>query len=58
MSVMLGSPDVELIGNTMRTKRNTDFYHGGTTIGEKEADDYVKFVETVIGAVSRKIKKK
>ena len=35
MSELLHMPDVETIGNAMRTKRNLDLYEGGTLISEK-----------------------
>ncbi len=48
MSEILEDEDVAAIGNAMRMKRNTDLYGGGELIGEKEAEDYLKFVRKVI----------
>ena len=45
MSEILKDADVFTIGNVMRQKRNFDFYGGGESVTEKEADDYLKFVE-------------
>lgn len=51
MGDILGDRDVTSIGNAMRMKRNTDLYGGGEIIGEKEAADYLKFVQGVIEKV-------
>ena len=49
MSQLLQDEDILIIGDAMRSKRNYDFYHGGDfLITEKEADDYLKFVQKVI----------
>ena len=53
MSEILGDPDLFTMGDAMRTRRNTNLYGGGRPVGEKEADDYLRFTETVI----RRIKK-
>jgi len=51
MSEILENPDVLTLGDAMRNKRNSDFYGGGESITEKEAEDYLKFVEKTLGAV-------
>lgn len=51
MSELLQDKDVLTIGDAMRTKRNDDFYNAGELITEKEADDYLEFVEGVIQKV-------
>ena len=51
MSEILENPDVLTLGDAMRTKRNSDFYGGGESITEKEAEDYLKFVEKTLGFV-------
>jgi hypothetical protein len=51
MSEILKNPDVLTLGDAMRTKRNSDFYGGGESITEKEAEDYLKFVEKTLGSV-------
>lgn len=48
MSEILGDEDVLIIGNAMRMKRNTDLYGGGELVGEKEASDYLKFVQKIV----------
>lgn len=48
MGEILGDDHVTSVGNAMGMKRNTDFYGGGEIIGEKEAVDYLKFVQKTI----------
>lgn len=48
MSEILDEADILTIGNAMRMKRNFDFYGGGESISEKEANDYLAFVEKVM----------
>ncbi len=45
---ILADEDVTSAGNAMRMKRNTDLYGGGEIISEKDAADYLKFVQKVI----------
>jgi hypothetical protein len=47
MSEILKDPDVLVFGNGMRMKRNQDLYGGGEPITEKEAVDYLAFVQRV-----------
>jgi len=47
MSEILKDPDVLVLGNGMRMKRNQDLYGGGDLISEKEAADYFAFVQKV-----------
>lgn len=56
MNEILKNNDIWTIGNAMRTKRNDDFYGGGEFIGEKEAEDYTKFVEGVIQKVRKAVR--
>ena len=51
MSVILKNPDVFTIGNAMRMKRNEDLYGGAESVSEKEADDYLAFVEKILKTV-------
>lgn len=53
ISEILGDEDVASIGNAMRMKRNTDLYGGGELVGEKEAQDYLKFVQKVVKKAKR-----
>lgn len=53
MSHILKDPQILALGDLMRVKRNHDFYDGGVPIGKKEADDYLKFVEYVVGLVHK-----
>lgn len=48
LAELLKDPDIELIGNEMRTKRNWDFYGEGIVISEKEASDYLRWAHTVL----------
>ncbi len=56
MSEILQNSDIMAIGNAMRMKRNYDFYGGGESISEKEADDYLKFVEKVFQMVQKQLR--
>ena len=44
---------IEAIGGAMRSKRNVDFYDGGVEVTEKEAQEYLDYVDGVL----QKIKK-
>src|SRR3990170_3500458 len=56
MSEILKDPDILTFGNAMRTKRNADFYGGGQIITEKEAEDYLRFVERTFASVHKVVK--
>jgi hypothetical protein len=45
---ILADEDLDIFGNTMRQRRNKDFYDGGAIITETEAQQYVDFVALVI----------
>lgn len=51
MSEILKNPDIDIIGNSMRTKRNLDLYEGGTIVSESEVEDFLKFVQEVVESV-------
>ena len=53
MSEILHAPDILVIGNAMRTRRNNDLYSGGVAVSEKEANDYLKFAENTIQKVAK-----
>jgi hypothetical protein len=55
MSEILMNPDVLTLGDVMRSKRNSDFYGGGESITEKEAEDYLQFVEKTVALVRKLI---
>lgn len=44
------------VGNVMRSKRNTDFYQGGTEVTVKECKEYLAFTETVLERVKKVIR--
>lgn len=51
MVEILENDSIADIGNTMRSKRNIDFYGGGVEVTEKECSEYIKFVDKVVSAV-------
>ena len=53
LSILLKDDDVFTHGNTMRMKRNQDLYSGEECISKKEADEYLKFVESVLKRVKK-----
>ena len=44
LSLLSETPDVEVVADTMRQKRNLDLYEGGALISESEALEYLRFV--------------
>lgn len=58
MSEVLDDEDIFVLGNAMRMKRNLDFYSGGEMISEKEAAEYLSFVEGVMLKVEEKMKER
>lgn len=48
LSEELSDPNISMIGNIMRIKRNKDLYDIGAAITEKEVDDYIVFVSGII----------
>jgi histidyl-tRNA synthetase len=50
---ILKDDDVENIGNSMRSKRNLDFYAGGIEVTEKECREYINFIEKVFVKLKR-----
>ena len=57
MSEILKNPDIDVIGNAMRTKRNLDLYEGGIRVGESEVQEFIEFVEKVLEEVDTILKK-
>ena len=53
MSEILQEETILTIGNAMRMKRNLDLYSGGEIITEKEASEYLEFVENVLKKVDK-----
>jgi len=51
MSEILGDGTIKEIANSMRMKRNMDFYNGGVFISEKESKDYYNFTKEVLGRI-------
>jgi len=48
LSACLKDPEIQLIGNEMRNKRNWDLYGGGNIISQKEADGYLDWLEEIV----------
>lgn len=44
----LNDPEIEVVADKMRTKRNRDLYDGGAITSEKEANFYLSFCENLI----------
>jgi hypothetical protein len=44
LAAFSGTPDVEVVADTMRQKRNMDLYEGGAYVSDSEASEYLKFV--------------
>lgn len=55
MAEILNNQDIEVIGNSMRMKRNLDLYEGKTSITELDANDYLTFVENTLKLIKQKI---
>ena len=53
MSEILKDEAILTLGNAMRIKRNLDFYSGGEIISEKEAREYLEFVDNVLKKVEK-----
>lgn len=53
LAKILKDDSIEAIGGAMRSKRNVDFYDGGVEVTEKEAQEYLGYVDGIL----RKIKK-
>jgi hypothetical protein len=51
MGEVLSDPDIDAVGNAMRTKRNLDLYEGGTILSEKDVKEYVAFASKVLTRV-------
>lgn len=56
LSEILDDADIEIIGNQMRKIRNTEFYHGGMVITEKQAKEFNRFVQQVFAKAKKLIK--
>jgi len=55
---LLNSPDLAVVAQAMRDKRNHDLYDGGTIITEKEANTYYTFVKNYLKTADSYIFKK
>lgn len=56
-SELLNEPDILAIGDAMRGKRNDDLYGGSMPVTEKEAADYLEFVQSVLRKAERYLRK-
>lgn len=55
LSEILQYKEIIDVANAMRAKRNADLYSGGEMITQKEADEYLEFVEKVLNKVKKLI---
>jgi histidyl-tRNA synthetase len=53
LAQILKDENIESLGNSMRSKRNLDFYAGGIEVTEKECREYVDFVEEVLAKLKK-----
>lgn len=53
LAKILKDDSIEAIGGAMRSKRNVDFYDGGVEITEKEAHEYLDYVESVLQKIEK-----
>ncbi|MCB4755939.1 MAG: HEPN domain-containing protein [Elusimicrobia bacterium] len=56
MSETLSKPDIFLIGNQMRLKRNLDLYEGRVGINPSEAQDFLEFVEETLEEIKKVVR--
>ena len=54
---ILNDKEIEDIGNSMRSKRNLDFYAGGIEVTEKECREFISFVEKILSKIMETISK-
>lgn len=47
LSFFLKDPEVEILANEMRSKRNWDLYGGGIVISSKEAREYINWTKKI-----------
>lgn len=50
---ILKDNDIDYIGNSMRSKRNMDFYAGGIEITEKECREYIDFMKKILAKLTK-----
>ena len=55
MAEILNDEYIISIGNAMRSKRNIDFYGGGVEVTEKECEEYIKFVRSILRKAKDKV---
>ncbi len=55
LAQILNDQSIEIMGNTMRQKRNQDFYSGGIEVTEKECKEYLDFVRSVLEKIEEHI---
>jgi uncharacterized protein (UPF0332 family) len=53
LAQILKDENIESLGNSMRSKRNLNFYAGGIEVTEKECREYVDFVEEVLAKLKK-----
>jgi len=53
LTLYLKDPEIEVLANEMRSKRNRDLYEGGILISEKEAKEYLEWVKKIFQKAER-----
>ncbi|MDH5468225.1 MAG: hypothetical protein OEY25_12480 [Candidatus Aminicenantes bacterium] len=53
LAQILKDENIESLGNSMRSKRNLNFYAGGIEVTEKECREYVDFVREVLAKLKK-----
>ncbi|MCF7906884.1 hypothetical protein K9K85_01210 [Patescibacteria group bacterium] len=47
LSIFLQDPEIEILANEMRSKRNWELYGGGATISQKQNQEYILWVKQI-----------
>ena|SRR3989338_2346571 len=58
LAFYFNDPEIKLIGNDMRTKRNFDLYGGGNLISQKEVAAYIDWLKKIIKKAEKYIRDK
>ena len=56
LSFYLEDPEIEVLANEMRSKRNWDLYGGGIIISKKEAKEYLEWIKEIFDKSYRLLK--
>jgi hypothetical protein len=53
LAFYFNDPEIEVLANEMRSKRNWDLYGGGIIISSKEAKEYIKWTKNIFQEVDK-----